>query len=114
MSWDEQLMSRYIISIDGNGATCSRVVYALKSNSILFKVNSIYNLYYFDGLKPYEHYIPIDSISDVGINIENIESGKISHKHIVSSANSFYQNYLTRKGVERYTRKLLEKYNDMF
>ncbi|WP_267389709.1 glycosyl transferase family 90 [Sphingomonas sp. GC_Shp_3] len=114
MSWDEQLMSRYILSIDGNGATCSRVVYTLKSKSMLFKVNSTHKLYYFDGLKAYEHYIPIEDISDIEKNIRHVEDGIISSKKIVKSANIFYENYLTRKGVERYTRKLLELYSSIF
>jgi hypothetical protein len=35
ISWDEQLESRFLLSMDGNGAACSRVLVALASNSVL-------------------------------------------------------------------------------
>ena len=37
MAWKEQLQAKFLLSIDGNGATCSRVVIALASNSVLLK-----------------------------------------------------------------------------
>ena len=33
--WSEQFLHKFIISVDGNGAACSRIVIALKSNSVL-------------------------------------------------------------------------------
>ncbi len=38
--WRHQLTHKFIISMDGNGATCSRVVLALRSNSVLLKYSS--------------------------------------------------------------------------
>lgn len=114
MSWNDQLLCKYVISIDGNGATCSRVVNTLKSQSILLKIHSDNMLYYFDDLNPYEHYIPINDISDINKSIEGFESGALNYKQILKSANVFYKNYLTREGVERYTRRLLEQYDKLF
>ena len=49
LDWKEQLQRRFILSIDGNGATCSRVVIALLSNSVLLKYDSDNIMYYFEG-----------------------------------------------------------------
>ena len=110
IEWEDQLAFRYLISMDGNGATCSRVVNTLKSKSVLLKVSSSKNLYYFEGLKPYENYIPVRSISEVERAVTDMESGYIDHQKIILSANRFYTKYLSRSSVYRYTRKVLERY----
>ena len=51
-SWKDQFSYRYLLSMDGNGATCSRVAIALKSRSVLIKYASDFQLFYFDGLVP--------------------------------------------------------------
>jgi hypothetical protein len=71
-SWDDQLKHRFLISIDGNGATCSRVSIALKSNSVLLKYNSNSHLYYFPALVPGVHFVPISDDPDV-ISVINAE-----------------------------------------
>jgi hypothetical protein len=68
IQWSEQFAHKFIISVDGNGATCSRVVIALKSYSVLLKYDSPHHLYYFRGLLAWRHYVPIRVDSD----IENI------------------------------------------
>ena len=65
VSWPDQMRYRHLISIDGNGATCSRVAIALHSNSTLLKYESEYELFYFKGLKPWVHFIPITADIDV-------------------------------------------------
>ncbi len=110
MPWPEQLAYRYLISMDGNGATCSRVVNTLRSGSVLLKSPSPHQLYYFGGLKPFEHYVPIDNLNDVEQAIADGESGRLDALAIVAAANRFHDAHLTRPAVERYTRLLLERY----
>jgi hypothetical protein len=64
-SWDEMFRHKFLLSLDGNGATCSRVAIALKSNSVLIKFASVHELYYFPALIPYLHYIPVARNEDV-------------------------------------------------
>lgn len=110
LSWEAQLAHRYLISVDGNGATCSRVVNTLRSGSVLLKSLSPNRLYYFDGLKPFEHYVPIDNLNDAERAIADLETGRLSHAAITAAANRFFDAHLTRPAVERYTRRLLERY----
>ena len=37
MGWDEAYTSKFIISMDGNGATCSRPAIIMRSRSVIFK-----------------------------------------------------------------------------
>ena len=61
MSWPEQLKYRFLLSMDGNGATCLRVAAGLASNSVLVKYESRHQLYYFSGLQPWAHFLPVTS-----------------------------------------------------
>ncbi len=65
VSWSDQLGFRYLISIDGNGATCSRVAIGLHSRSALLKYDSPFRLYYFEGLTPDREFVPIAADQDV-------------------------------------------------
>jgi hypothetical protein len=111
ISWQEQLGHRFLISIDGNGATCSRVVAALKSNSILMKYHSPYVLYYFPSLTPWVHYIPINSHADVEkiLKVERCNPGHL--KHISALGKKFFDDYLTKEKVEIYMSFLLTLYS---
>ncbi len=65
VSWLEQLASKFIISTDGNGATCSCVVNALRRCSVLLKFSSPNLIYYFRSLEPWRHYISVDTTVDI-------------------------------------------------
>lgn len=65
MTWDQQYQNRYIISVDGNGPTCTRVALALLSNSVLMKYNSNWIVYYHRALKPYFNYLPVQHHEDI-------------------------------------------------
>ena len=110
ISWEAQLACRYLISVDGNGATCSRIVNTLRSGSVLFKSDSPHRLYYFDGLRPYEHYVPVNDLNEVERAVDDLEGGRLSHAAIIGAANRFFREHLTRPAVLDYTRRLLERY----
>ena len=110
LSWQEQFQSRFLISIDGNGATCSRIVVALASNSVLLKYHSDQVLYYFAGLVPYVHYVPIAKDDDVlaVLAAERAEPGR--YAAIPQAAKVFAATYLTRARITEYTARLVMAY----
>lgn len=114
VSWPAQFSNRYILSIDGNGATCSRVVLALSSNSVLVKYQSDSVLYYFHGLLPWQHYIPVRSDQAVSDTISEAEVSYNLHSNIADRSRRFAQTYLSRLNVLRYTATLLSGYIDLF
>lgn len=108
--WEEQLRSRYLLSADGNGATCSRVVLSLLSNSVLMKYHSEHQLYYFDGLVPWRDYIPIYEDQDVEVHISRSLNNLVAHGAIAARSRDFARRHLSRIEVMRYTAKLIQRY----
>lgn len=114
LSYQQQFEHKFILSMDGFGATCSRLPITLQSNSVLLKYNSIHQLYYFDGLIPWLHYVPIASDAEVEdiVRIEAARPGTFAA--IVRQANAFAAAYLTRDAAMRYTARLLREYAASF
>ncbi len=114
LSWSEQRAEKFLISMDGNGATCSRVAVALKSNSVLLKYESPHVLYYFAGLAPWTHYVPIAKHEDVNaaVALERDEPGFFAP--VAANGRSFAETYLTRENVLFYTAALLSLYQRCF
>lgn len=109
--WHDQFRHRFIISIDGFGATCSRLPIALRSQSVLLKYASRHLLHYFDTLQPWRHFVPIEHDSEVldVIRIEQNSPG--SFAEMVREANAFAATYLSREAAMRYTAMLLRAYD---
>jgi hypothetical protein len=110
----DQYRSRFLISMDGNGATCSRVVRALRSQAVLLKYNSDHILYYFHGLQPWLHYIPIAHDSDVEDLIRREAASPGLYRGIAEAGRDFAARYLTRDTVTQYMANLLRHYADCF
>ena len=110
VSWEEQLRHRFIISMDGNGAACSRLVKGLFSNSVVIKLESPYELYYFPVLRAGYDYI----LAEDEESIERIVDSEIDHvaeyRKIAISGQQFAAKYLTIRSVMDYTAQLLNAF----
>ena len=114
LSYADQFKHKFIISMDGFGATCSRIPITLNSNSVLLKYNSPHQLYYFSGMLPWFHYIPIavdEDVNDV-IRLEEQQPGKFAA--IARQGKKFAETYLTRLQSMKYTAWLLRAYANSF
>ncbi len=114
VQWKAQFQRRYLLSMDGNGATCSRVAIALRSQSVLMKYDSPDLLYYFQALQPWRHYIPISADSDVEklLDIDDWSPGLV--QSIAEESTRFAVQYLNREAVLAYTTQLLLLYRECF
>jgi tetratricopeptide (TPR) repeat protein len=113
VSWDEQLGCKFIISMDGNGASCSRIFMTLRSNSALIKYESENVLYYFSGLRPWRHYIPVERDEDIPRLVELERRCPGTFNYISEEGNRFASRFLTRESALRYTAYLLQVYRDL-
>lgn len=111
--WTEQFNSKFLLSMDGNGATCSRVAIALKSNSVLVKYASRHTLYYFDALIPYVHYIPVFADSDVIAVVRAERNSPGLFRGVADAGAAFYRDFLAPAPALEYTAKLLRAYFEM-
>ena len=114
LTWEDQFRYRFLLSMDGNGATCSRVALALKSNGVLLKYKSPYSLYYFSSLIPWLHYIPIEKHKDVNRVIAMEKRNPGYFEYIAEAGADFYRKFLTFEPIAKYTAKLLGLYFSCF
>jgi hypothetical protein len=110
LTWRQQFENRFLISIDGNGATCARVAVALRSNCALLKYQSGHVLYYFRGLEPHKHYVPIGHDSKIPVVVARESAAPGRCKPIADAGREFAGAYLSRARVLEYTARLLLEY----
>jgi Glycosyl transferase family 90 len=113
VSWKQQFGYRLLISLDGNGATCSRVALALRSKSVLLKYASPYVLFYTRALTPFVHYLPVADDEDVVKYVAALRQAPqdwpLPFHEIPEKANGFYRQYLSRTAQHRYAAVLLNE-----
>jgi hypothetical protein len=110
VSWQDQLRHRFIISLDGNGAACSRLVKGLQSNSVVIKFDSAHELYYFPALKPGLDYVAVADERGLAPVLEAEVSAPGAFKAVAASGQRFFAKYLTVHSVVDYTARLLSAY----
>lgn len=112
--WRDQFAHKFLISIDGNGATCSRVVIALRSQSTLLKYDSPHVLHYFSALIPWLHYVPISSDAEVQLAIDVEKRSPGMFEFIAAAGRRFAETFLTRYRTMQYTAWLFQAYSESF
>jgi hypothetical protein len=110
VSWEEQLRHRFLIVMDGNGATCSRLVKGLMSNSVVVKFDSPHQLYYFAALEPGSDYLLVDQEADLERIVECEAAHPGSFKEVALHGQRFAAKYLTMTSVMDYTALLLKSF----
>jgi hypothetical protein len=111
-SWQDQFGYRYLLSMDGNGATWSRTAVALASNSVLVKYASPSLLYYMHGLDPWVHFIPVRRDSDVIGLVADADRTAERDAEIAANGRAFAERHFSRDAVMAYTASLLRLYAD--
>jgi uncharacterized protein YpbB len=96
--------------MDGNGATWTRIVKSLHSNSVLLKYESPRVQFYYNSLVPWLHYIPVSTDEDV-LNIvkKEIEEPE-KYEYIAKAGSEFAKAYLRKEVVDSYMIHLLQSF----
>ena len=110
LDWPQQLLYKSLISMDGNGAACSRLALGLKSNSVVLKYDSNCLLFYFHGLTPWLHYVPVSEDKDVTEAVIEQRVHPERYAFIASESFDFFHRYLTKGALLTYTSLLLRLY----
>ncbi|NJM92799.1 MAG: hypothetical protein HC861_09405 [Rhodospirillaceae bacterium] len=108
--WKEQFRSKLLLSMDGNGATCSRVALALGSNSVLVKYDSPHRLYYFDGLERGVHYVEVAHHAEVEAVLDDLVADPGRYAELAKRSKDFHDTYLTKAAILEYTGLLIRAY----
>jgi len=103
---------KYLLDIDGNSCTYSRCRWILLSNSVLLKLVTDNEQWYYKALKPWVNYVPIkQDISDLADNIKILKSDDALAHEIAINGNKLGKQIFTRKVIDNYMFRLLKAYS---
>jgi len=111
VSVNDHLKYRYLVDVDGNSCTYSRCYWILLSNSLLFKSGSDHVQWYYKGLRPYQHYVPLEhDMADIFEKIEWAKKHDEEVKQIAAQATTFAVHSLSIENIYLYFYKVLLEY----
>ncbi|CAM3066142.1 hypothetical protein JHFBIEKO_3076 [Methylobacterium mesophilicum] len=110
VSWDVSYNSRFGISIDGNGAACSRPALVLGSKSVLIKYASEHVLFYFPAMIDGVHFVGVHSDQEVLDIVKRERSSPGTYREIAGNGREFAHYLFDRAFMYRYTRRLMHEY----
>ncbi len=108
---EDQIRYKYQITIDGVTCAFSRVFWQLLANSVMLKQESKSIQWYYPGMKPYEHYIPLkDDVSDLIEKIQWAKDHDQECKKISENATLFAREWLGEINSLYYIYHVLKEY----
>ncbi len=107
--WRDQLQSRFLISMDGNGATCSRMAKSLLSNSAVIKFRSPHHLFYFPALEAGREYLSVKSEVEVEPIIQKERDQPGTYRSVAQAGHLFAKRFLSAASVFSYTALLMRR-----
>ena len=111
----ETLNYKYILDIDGNSVSWTRLQYIMGGGSVALKVDSNNGQWYYGAIKPFEHYVPIKAdFSDLNEKIEWLKNNDDKAQQIAKNGRDFVKNYMTHEAMNQYTIDLLKDYEKLY
>ncbi len=111
----DHLKYKYLVDVDGNTCTFERYFWALLSNSVVLKQMTPNIQWYYGGLKPYVHFVPVnEDLSDLLEKIQWAGTHDREAKQIAENATAFIKEELSLEDVFVYMTCLLREYAKLF
>lgn len=113
-SQPDSLSYKYLMDIDGWTCSWSRCYWTLLSNSVVFKQITDDIQWFYGGLQPYYHYIPVKK--DLSDLLEQLQWSKKNDqivKNIATQGTYFVKNNLSKEMILFYTYCLLIQYSKL-
>lgn len=108
----EHLPYKYLLSVDGNSCTGTRVPWIMLSNSVLLKQESIKIQWFYSALKPYVHYVPIkNDLTDIFKQINWMKKHDEQIQNISNNANKFVKENLLPEHIDSHVSIILNEYH---
>ncbi len=115
VSIEDSLKYKYLIDVDGNACTYSRFYWILRSQSVPLKHQSSFIQWYYKGLIPFEHYIPIkEDFSDLADQVKWARAHDNEVKKIARNSSDFAKQNLATEDAYVYLYLCLMKYHSLF
>jgi EGF-domain serine glucosyl/xylosyltransferase len=110
----DHLRYKYLLSLDGNSATGTRVPWIMLSNSILIKQDSQKIEWFYPALKPYVHYIPIkEDLTDIFMQLQWMQENDKEVQKISDNASDFVKNNLMPEHIDVHMSLILDEYQSI-
>jgi len=112
---EDHLKYRYLIDVDGNVSTYSRLYWILRSNSTAIKHNSPYVMWFYPILKPFLHYIPVEyDLKNMPEQIQWARSHPEISKLIAEYSTRLIKEEVTIDHAYLYLYLVLQEYANLF
>ncbi len=111
----DHLLYRYLIDIDGYSCCFSRTFWILLSNSVLFKQVSKNRQWFYQGLEPYVHFLPVkEDLSDLQQQVLWCLEHEEESFTVSQNATQFALAYLCYEKNLGYLLRSLQTYNSLY
>jgi len=101
---------KYLVDIDGNACTYSRCYWILLSNSVMLKQVTRYRQWYYRGLTPGLHYIPLEEdLSDLEDKLAWAKEHDEECRHMAKAATRFAVENLNKEQLQSYFRLVINQ-----
>jgi hypothetical protein len=111
VSRKDHLQYKYLVDVDGNSCSFERYFWLLLSNSLVLKQMSPNVQWYYGGLEPYKHYVPVKSdLSDLLEKIQWAQAHDEEAKLMAEEATRFVEENLSPEDTLLYLSCLLKEY----
>lgn len=110
VSIEEHFAYKYLIDIDGNSCTYSRLFWILSSNSLCLKQESNHQQWYYKALIPYQHYVPFKKdLSDLLEKIEWAKKNEEEVKRMIKMASDLSQEVFEHERLLAYLYQAIQR-----
>jgi hypothetical protein len=110
----DHLKYKYLLSIDGNSCTGTRVPWIMLSNSVLVKQDSNKIQWFYSAIKPYVHYIPIKSdLTNIFSQLDWIKNHDYEVQSISKNAHNFVKHNLMPEHIDAHVIITLNEYSKL-
>ncbi len=107
---EDHLKYKYLISIDGARCAWERLIWHLHSNSLTFKNESTQVQWFYKGIAPYVHYIPIQNEASLLTALDWAKTHPIEVQSTIENASKFVEENLALEDMYHYFIVLLQEY----
>jgi hypothetical protein len=111
VSPEDHLRYKYLISIDGARCAWERFIWHLHSNSLVFKNESAQKQWFYNGILPYVHYIPVKDEQSLLAAIGWAKMHPIEVQSIIQNASTFVEENLSLEDMYHYFMVLIQEYS---
>ncbi|KAI0562961.1 glycosyltransferase family 90 protein [Gracilaria domingensis] len=113
LNYENQGKYQFIIDVDG-GLGSSRKRGILTSGSVPFFQNSNWYMWYEPLLKPFYHFLPVDTyLQDLLERVNAAKADPQGAKRIIDSATCFGERVISKEGAMLYWKVLLQRYSQL-